>query len=184
MEVYFQQVEQGRVDFYRFTEQLNHPWKRPLPDKWSAAETIYHLILMVRFVRRFSAFYVPVMLPYAYLRKSQRYKTEIHNIYEEYKHSKKKPMKAPFVLTPPKNLEQKYQFTQLQEILHNETSKLREMLSSMDEAVAGQIRYPDPIAHYPNIIQSIHLLAINEEHHFKLTEKYEIESLKIGGING
>lgn len=143
-----------------------------MPDKWSVGETIYHLVLMVRLVRKFSTFYLPVMTLYANLRKARPYKTETYNIYAEYSQMKKRPMKAPFVLMPPKNVSQKYHFTDIQQLLDSETARLKNKLSRMDERVAGQIYYPDPIAHYPNVIQSIHLLAIHEQHHFDLTRKY------------
>lgn len=171
---YFQLLESQRNYFYQYIEENGGDrWKRPIPDKWSAGETVYHLIMMVRLVRRFSAFYIPLMLPYAKMRKRYSYRTETYNIYKEYTEKKKRPMKASFVLTPPKNLHQKYNFKELQQILHAETIKLKEKITHLDEHIAGQIIYPDPVAYYPNVIQSIHLLAIHEQHHFDLVKKYE-----------
>lgn len=53
-----------------------------------------------------------------------------------------------------------------------ETSRLQKKLENMDQDIAGQIYYPDPVADHPNLIQSIHLLAIHEQHHFQLTKNY------------
>lgn len=173
MEYYFQLIEKQRLDFYSYMEEAVYdPWKQPAPNKWSVTETMYHLMLLARLVRRFSAFYIPVMLPYAHWKKDKPFKKEIHNIYNEYKQVKKKAMKAPFVLTPPKNLKKKYSINEIQQLLQSETAKLKKMLVNMDEPIAGHIRYPDPVAYYPNIIQSIHLLAIHEQHHFDLYKKY------------
>ncbi|GAB3049718.1 DinB family protein [Virgibacillus ainsalahensis] len=174
MQFYFQLVEDQRNDFFRYIdEKVEDAWERPLTDKWSIGETVYHLVLMVRLVRRVSIFYLPVMQPYAHLRKKRPYQTKSHNIYEEYKQTKKRPMKAPFLLIPPNNLSQKYHFTEVWQLLNTETAKLKEKVAAIDERVAGQIRYPDPIAHYPNVIQSIHLVAIHEQHHFDLAVKYD-----------
>ncbi|MUK87903.1 DinB family protein [Ornithinibacillus sp. L9] len=173
MQLYFEQLECQRNEFYyQIVKRVENPWKRPLPDKWSVGETIFHLYLMIRLVKRFSVIYLPIVLPYAHLRKERPYKTEIHNIYEEYSKTKKRPMKAPFVLTPRDKLSTKYDFKNVQHLLNMETNKLKEKLANMEDHVAGQIRYPDPVANYPNIIQSIQLLAIHEQHHFDLTKRY------------
>ncbi|WP_052345711.1 hypothetical protein [Paucisalibacillus sp. EB02] len=87
-------------------------------------------------------------------------------------------MNAPFLLTPTKNIYQKYDLKELQKLLHSETDKIKYKLSNIDEKVAGQIHYPDPIAYYPNVIQSVHLLAIHEQHHFDLVIKYERQKIK------
>jgi len=174
---YFELLEHQRDDFYRYLDEtIKDPWERPLPDKWSVGETVYHLVLLLRLVRRFSGVYLPMMLPYAKLRRNRPYKTNIHNIYQEYTEKKTKPMKAPFVLTPPKNLSQKYHFKDIQQLLDTDTAKWKEKVTQMDEQIAGQIYYPDPVAHYPNVIQSVHLLAIHEQHHFNLVKKYELFS--------
>lgn len=43
---------------------------------------------------------------------------------------------------------------------------MQELVKNIEEDIAGHIVFPDPIAHYPNLIQSIQLLAIHEKHHF------------------
>ncbi|MEN2467912.1 DinB family protein [Ornithinibacillus sp. JPR2-1] len=173
IENYFNLVEKQRVIFYQSVSKSNFGlWKRPLPDKWSVGETLYHVYLMVRLVRRFSTIYLPLAKPLARIRKHHPYQTSIHNIYVEYTQKKKGPMKAPYVLTPPKNLNQTYTLLDIQQLLINETNKFKNLVAELEEPVAGHIRYPDPVAHYPNVIQSVHLLAIHEQHHFSLTEGY------------
>ncbi len=176
---HFQQLKKQREIFYNDCSlDFKHAWRRPLPDKWFIGETLYHLVLLVRLFRRFSVLYIPVMLPIAHLRKKKPYQSEIHNIYKEYKEKKKRSMSAPSLLVPPKDLKKDYRFKDVQELLEEETKKLMDVIESMEENVAGHIRYPDPIAYYPNLIQSIHLLAIHEQHHFDLVKKYELLQLQ------
>lgn len=49
------------------------------------------------------------------------------------------------------------------------------ILDNIDQDVAGQIYYPDPVAAYPNLVQCVRLLAIHEQHHFTITKKYYID---------
>ncbi|WP_245579660.1 hypothetical protein [Alteribacter aurantiacus] len=81
-------------------------------------------------------------------------------------------MKSPFVLLPPKNAKERMTFADLVGCTNRETKKLEAQVLSITEEVAGHIRYPDPIADYPNVIQSIDLLGIHERHHFQLCERY------------
>lgn len=81
-------------------------------------------------------------------------------------------MPAPFLLKPPTDLAQKTALQEVQDLLDTETNKLKVQLDNIEENIAGQIYFPDPIAHYPNVIQSVHLLAIHEQHHFKIVRKY------------
>ncbi|MBR3118256.1 MAG: DinB family protein [Oceanobacillus sp.] len=180
MEKHFNKLIKQREAFYHNrTLNFERGWNRPFPDKWSIGETLYHLFLMVKLFRRFSNFYIPVMLPLAYVRKQQSYKTEIHNIYEEYKDKKKRSMRAPSLIMPPSGLDNKWNVTEIEWFLEYETEQLKNILKHIPQDVAGQIYYPDPIAHYPNLIQSIHLIAVHEKHHFDLTLKYFSESDKM-----
>lgn len=173
MERYFQLIDHQRDAFDQYVrEAVADPWARPLPEKWSVGETVYHLYLLARLVRRFSVVYLPVMLPYGHLRKNRPYKTDIHNIYEEYTRVKNHPMPAPSVLIPPNHLSDTCTYLEVRHLLNFETAKLRMMFSNLDETVAGNIRYPDPVAYYPNVIQCVQLLAIHEQHHFDLVRKY------------
>jgi hypothetical protein len=115
------------------------------------------------------------MLPVAYARKNKPYPTETYNIYAEYNQKKRKPMKAPSVINPPACIEKKWNITEVQWFLEYETEKLYSLVKFIEEDLAGNIYYPDPIAHNPNLIQSIHLLAIHEQHHFELTKGYYLE---------
>ncbi|PAV28598.1 hypothetical protein CIL05_14975 [Virgibacillus profundi] len=173
IDFYFHKLQQQREAFYhKLSINEIGAWVKPKPDKWSVGETLYHLVLMVRMFRRFSGLYIPVMTPVAHLRKNKAYQTEIHDIYKEYNQKKRKPMKAPFVIDPPAELENKRSIEEIKKMLEEETNQLISLTSHVDERIAGQIYYPDPIAHYPNLIQCIHLLAIHENHHYKLVEEY------------
>ena len=175
MEKYFTILKQQRGVFYQ-DWNFNQAWERPLSDKWSIGETLYHLLLMVRLFRRFSTFYIPIMIPLGYLRKKRPYKTKSNNIYEEYKQNKNRPMNAPPLIIPPSGLAKKWNISEIMWQLDYETERLQSFINSIDQDVAGQIYYPDPIAHYPNLIQSIHLLAVHEQHHFQLTKKYYLDA--------
>ncbi|RKQ34737.1 DinB family protein [Oceanobacillus halophilus] len=173
METHFQMLILQRQAFYQDKDlDFEQAWVRPLPEKWSIGETLYHLFLMVRLFRRFSNIYIPTMLPLAYARRRKPYQTETHNIYEEYNQKKKKPMNAPSLIVPPSELEKKWNITEIQWLLEYETEKIKTFIKCIGSDVAGHIYYPDPVAYYPNLVQCIHLLAIHEQHHFDLTKKY------------
>ncbi|WP_254593544.1 DinB family protein [Terribacillus sp. AE2B 122] len=153
-------------------EYRNKEWMRPQPDKWSIGETYYHLYLLLNRFRQLNKFYIPVGKPFSKACRRTPYKTEIEDIYKAYREKHGKPMKAPSILLPPKNIERKIQFKQLKQDLHNETFQFKRVVSGIESNIAGNIRYPDPLAHYPNLIQSIHLIGIHEQHHFRLCRKY------------
>lgn len=54
----------------------------------------------------------------------------------------------------------------IEKLLKVETRKLKQLFARLPEDVAGHIKFPDPVTHYPSIIQSVHLLGIHEKHHF------------------
>lgn len=172
MTKYFQTIFTQREQFFADTKHVP-AWRRPQADKWSLGETLYHLLLMMKLFRRVSSWYIPLMYPFANITKHNSYATETYNIYEEYQLVKKKAMPAPSILIPPKGLENKWMLSVLNMQLETETKKLIHQVVHIDDCIAGHIRYPDPIAKYPNLIQSIHLLAIHEQHHFDLVKKYE-----------
>lgn len=179
IEKHFDTLIRQREAFYQESIlDFDRAWNRSLSEKWSIGETLYHLYKMIRLFRRFSNFYMPVMLPIAYIRKRKPYKTKTHNIYEEYTEEKKRPMEAPSLIVPPLGLERKWNITEIQWFLEYETDQLKNRLKFIPQNIAGQIYYPDPVAYYPNLIQSIHLLAIHEKHHFDLTLKYYSKSVK------
>lgn len=59
---------------------------------------------------------------------------------------------------------------ELEQLLLNETNELQALVKNIEEDIAGHIVFFDPIAHYPNLIQAIQLLAIHEKHHFIIME--------------
>lgn len=166
---YFQTLEEERVHFYQDLDiSPEEAWHRPKPGKWSIGETVYHLYLLARLVRMTSTIYIPMSMPIAYIRRKKPYETTIHDIYKTYREEKGESMPAPSVLVPPAGLENKYNFTEVQNLLAVETDKLKRQLATIPDNIAGHIRFPDPIAHYPNVIQSVQLLGIHEKHHFKI----------------
>ena len=112
------------------------------------------------------------MRPIAKIRADKAYPKHTYDIYKEFSTHKKRGMKAPFIIMPPKNIAGKYSLEELQIMLDDETNKLIRLVANIPDPIAGNIYYIDPVAHHPNLIQSIHLLAIHEKHHFNLTKHY------------
>lgn len=173
MEQHFHILARQRETFYaEINISEKAAWEPLQAGKWSIAETMYHLVLLARLFRRFSGFYVPVMIPLARLKKNKPYQTMIHDIYIEYKQKKGRPMPAPFLLKPSSHLQERMTFREIVDALGRETHKLKADILNITEVTAGHVYYPDPIAHYPNLIQCTHLLAIHEQHHFNITRNY------------
>lgn len=64
---------------------------------------------------------------------------------------------------------------ELEKLLSRETDEIKKLVQNIEENIAGHIVFLDPIAHYPNLIQSIQLLAIHEKHHFMIMKNnYEM----------
>ncbi len=173
MQFHFKKIKEQRDAFYHDSAiNFENAWIRPKPEKWSIGETIYHLVLMIRLFRRFSGIYIPVIYPWAYIRRKKPYRTETCDIYQQFQQKNKKAMLAPFLLIPPSGLEEKWTISEIRAILERETNQLISNLDNIEQEIAGQISYPDPIAGYPNLIQCIHLLSIHEQHHFDIVKKY------------
>lgn len=171
---HFQLLQKQREDFFEDEQvQFKDLWTRPLAEKWSVGESLYHLLLMLKVFRRFSVVYIPIMKPVAAMRKNKQYPTTIHDIYQAYTEKHQRGMSAPPFVKPPEKVRGTYTLEELQQMLRNETHKLMKMTSNIEEYTAGNIYYFDPMAGNPNLIQSIHLLAIHEQHHFKLVKKYQ-----------
>lgn len=82
-------------------------------------------------------------------------------------------MRAPAILVPPKKIRFVLNSDEIEQLLITETSAMKELVKDIEENIAGHIVFPDPLAHYPNLIQSIQLLAIHEKHHFRImAEQY------------
>lgn len=173
MKNYFTVIYEQREEFANELKNLeNKEWERPQEDKWSIGETYYHLYLMIKLFRQLNKTFLPIAKPVAKLRSGKSYKLQSEDIFTEYNEKHNKPMKAPFVLMPPKDVKEKISFKWLLSELDIETRYLEKMLSNISDNVAGHIRYPDPIAHYPNLIQCINILGIHEKRHFLLCKKY------------
>src|SRR5699024_5752540 len=109
----------------------------PKPDKWSVGETVYHLYLLARLFYKTSAIYMPIAYPVACLRRKKTYNRFIHDIYKTYRIDNGKPMPAPSILIPPSGLEKKYNFTEVQNLLDVETGRLKRLLSTIPDDIAG-----------------------------------------------
>ncbi|MED0979531.1 DinB family protein [Bacillus paramycoides] len=143
-------------------EQL---WYKKEDAKWSIGEHFYHLYLIARMLKVAIKFSF-ALIPYAKLRRNTPFATEIHDIYAEYKEKHGKGMKAPWILIPSKKVYYAMNVNELEELLSRETNEIKKLVQNIEENIAGHIVFLDPIAHYPNLIQSIQLLAIHEKHHF------------------
>ncbi|WP_332645345.1 DinB family protein [Lysinibacillus sp. 54212] len=173
MKNYFTVIYEQREQFANEIKNLKEKeWERPQEDKWSIGETYYHLYLMIKLFRQLNKSFLPIAKPVAKLRSEKPYKLHSEDIFTEYTAKHNKPMKAPFVLMPPKDIKEKISFQWILSELDIETRYLQKILSNISDNVAGHIRYPDPIAHYPNLIQCINILGIHEKHHFLLCKKY------------
>lgn len=144
-------------------------WRVTREGKWSIGDHFYHLYLILKMlhtVTKYSLYLSPIVK----IRRNKPFSTEIHDIYEEYQSKKGQGMRAPGILVPPKKISFVLNSYAIEQLLINETLALQKLVQNIDEDVAGHIVFPDPIAHYPNLIQAIHLLAIHERHHFKMIE--------------
>lgn len=173
MTEHFEKLEVQRNEMSDILSKFKgNEWERPLKNKWSFGETYYHLYLLIKWFRRLNIVYLPISKKIAVLRKHKAYLENSADVYVQYQNKHKRPMRAPSILVPPKDIEKKVTFTDVLELLDKETNHLKEMVSLIDDATAGHIRYPDPLANNPNLIQSIDLIGIHEKHHFNLCKKY------------
>ncbi|WP_408607805.1 DinB family protein [Bacillus xiapuensis] len=173
MEKHFRKIYEQREGMKKEIRSFEgEEWKRPYQDKWSIGETYYHLFLMIKWFRRLNKIYLPLSKPIAAVIKDKTYKTQSEDVYKQYKEKHHKPMKAPFIIVPPKGIKDEITFGNLLKKIDEETKSLELMVSNISEDIAGQIRFPDPIAHNPNLIQSIDLIGIHENHHFLICKKY------------
>jgi len=163
---------------HRLRTSSHEVWARPLPEKWSYGETYYHLYLMIKRFRQLNRFYLPIAKSIAKFYQHKSYLTSSPNIYIEYRDKHKGAMKAPSIIVPPKDVQYKISFEALLHAIADETRKLENLIYDISDDIAGHIRYPDPVAHHPNLIQSIHLLAIHEQHHYQLCLKYYADGFK------
>lgn len=169
---HFQTLQKQREEFFPKIQDISNEqlWVRK-EGKWSIGENLYHLYLITRMLKVATKFSF-VLKPYAKMRRKKPFPIEMNNVFSEYKEKKGRGMKAPFILIPPKKVIGTLHQEELIQLLSEETNTLKEVVANVEEEVAGHIIFFDPIANYPNLIQSIHLLAMHEEHHYKLIEKY------------
>src|SRR5699024_11204101 len=93
---HFQVLQKQREDFFEDEQvQFKDLWTRPLAEKWSVGESLYHLFLMLIVFRRFAVVYIPIMKPFAAIRNNKQYPTSIHDIYQAYTAKHHRGMSAP-----------------------------------------------------------------------------------------
>ncbi|WP_442602253.1 DinB family protein [Paenibacillus sp. KN14-4R] len=168
---HFYTLNQQRCKYLPKIQSLSQEelWHRNEDGKWSIGEHLYHLYLILRMLRRATRFSF-VLTPYAKLKRNKPFATEINDIYAEYKNKKGRGMRAPRMLVPPKRIRYSLDAKALEQLLLNETNAMEDLVQNMEEDIAGHIVFLDPLANYPNLIQSIQLLAIHENHHFTIIE--------------
>ncbi len=179
MKRHFITLKQQRDSLFPKLQSLSMAqlWERPEENKWSIGESIYHLFLITKMVRVAAIITIPCTKLYARMTRNKPFDRDIHDIYQEYKEKHGKGMKAPFILNPPNKIYNTMDFNQLNQLLMDETSKVSKLVKDIDEDIAGHIIFLDPLANYPNLIQSIQLLAIHEAHHFRIIQK-ELETIQ------
>lgn len=146
-------------------------WERPEEDKWSIGESIYHLFLIAKMLRVAAIITIPCTKLYAKMMRNKPFDCDINDIYQEYSEKHRKGMNAPFILNPPQKIDPTMDINELNQLLFNETLKIKKLVADIDEDIAGHIIFLDPVAHYPNLIQAIQLLAIHEAHHIRIMQK-------------
>ena len=158
----FNEIEDLRNDYFS-TEEFNGTiHRRAIDDKWSIAEVVYHCYLLVKLFRQISAVYIPSARIYMKStgQKPHTYNGEIENIYAG------ETMKAPSVLVP--KMDRKYTKGELRMLLEQETDKVKRQMERLSTDEIYWIRYPDPVADYPNIFQAVKLALIHEAHHYSI----------------
>ncbi|MDM5250052.1 DinB family protein [Lysinibacillus sp. G4S2] len=168
---HFHTLQEQRSHYLPCIQSLSQEqlWHSEKEGKWSIGEHFYHLYLILKMLKTATK-YSLLLTPYAKMRRNKPFATEIHNVYEEFKNRKGRGMRAPGILVPPAKIRFTLNSDEIEQLLVNETNALKELVKDIEEDIAGHIVFPDPLAHYPNLIQSIQLLAIHEMHHFKIME--------------
>lgn len=160
LEEIFEELEALRNDYFSTVEFNDDLYKRDVPDKWSVGEVIYHCWLLLKYFRMLSGMYNPPARAFLklYRQPPAEYDAHMENIYAG------ETMKAPAILVP--DMKREYSKGELRMMLEDETEKLKRTLDGLDSDALYRIRYPDPVAGCPNIIQSVKLAKIHEAHHY------------------
>lgn len=159
----FNELEALRNEYFKTPEFNGIIHQRRLPEKWSIEEVLYHCYLLLKYTRQISEFYIPAGKIAMKLSCSRPkfYNGVMNNIY-----AGPEPMPAPKILVP--KVSNEYSKGELRLILERETDKLKRIVSRLSKEEAYWITYPDPVPDYPNVIQTVKLLKIHEEHHYRV----------------
>ena len=160
LEELFEELEALRNDYFSTDEFNDDLYKRDVPEKWSVGEVICHCWLLLKYFRMISRVYNPParMLLKLSCQSPAGYDAHMENIYAG------ETMKAPAFLVP--DMKREYSKGELRMMLEVQTEKLKRALEGLDRDALYRIRYPDPVAGWPNIIQSVKLAKIHEAHHY------------------
>ena len=148
-------------------------WSRPEPDRWSIGETLQHLTKMLRLFRRFSAAALLLGRPLATLREHRPFATRSQDIFAG------AALPAPFLVRPRRPTGTPTLDAVLQ-ALERETASLQSGLDREKEAVLGHTWLWDPFMGAQNLLQVVDLLAIHEEHHFRILQTLWAELFSAG----
>ncbi|KKK34232.1 hypothetical protein WN59_08105 [Salinicoccus sediminis] len=160
LEEIFEELEALRNDYFSTVEFNDDLYRRDVPDKWSVGEVIYHCWLLLKYFRMLSGMYNPPAraILKLYRQSPAEYDAHMENIYAG------ETMKSPAILVP--QMKREYSKGELRMMLEDETEKLKKTLDGLDSDALYRVRYPDPVAGCPNIIQSVKLAKIHEAHHY------------------
>lgn len=158
----FDELEDLRNGYFSTGEFNGDIHKRVVEDKWSTGEVVYHCYLLLKYFRQISAAYIPAAKFYMKISGQKPFicNGEMENIYAG------ETMKAPSILVP--KMDRRYSKGELRMMLESETEKLRKILYHLSTDEIYWIRYPDPVADHPNILQSLKLALIHEAHHYNV----------------
>lgn len=163
----FDALEVLRDEYFKTKEFNGDIHKRVNSDKWSIGEVIYHCYLLVKLMRQVSEVYLPAGRLFM---KVSRFRTAEHN--GEMENIYAGPtMQAPKFLEP--DMDRPYSKGELRLMLEEETRKLEKLVRNLSDDEVFTIRYPDPVPHYPNVVQTVKLLLIHERHHYKVLMERE-----------
>lgn len=170
LESMFEELEKVRNDYFE-TESFNGDiFNRVEKDKWSIGESIYHVYLELKMLRRIMNFTRPLLQLYTKVRKPKvtEKRTELENFYE------KRQVPAPFILSPKKR-DKDYSKGELREMLENETEKYKDAVRNLDERVLFGLNFKTPFGDM-NVFQLIKIALIHERHHYEVVLKREMEA--------
>jgi len=137
-------------------------WQRPGPHDWSIGENLDHAWLALRSFRRMFAAAWPLMLPFAYLKKSQPYQTEIDDVYARPGF----PLNVGWIWPPKHSAERPAPLSVVQEAIEAEHRRVHLFYEGKDERLLGHSILWDPAIGLCNLVQALQVGVHHDAHHF------------------